>query len=157
MPYAKQINTQYSIFWFFTVLYAISFLLPVSQKLNYGFWACAWATMSMLEGPGLFIGGLANFVIAFILLNWLIEYLRKSPEPFPLFKKIINIFFILTGSSSVIIWLFIWDKDLYIGYYIWALSVIGMCISHFNYKNYRQHQYIKSKSSKDIIEHLIEE
>ena len=73
--------------------------------------------------------------------------------------QITNILFVFIGIISVGIWVFSWHKSLYIGYYAWAISVIGMATTHWRYEKLLDQQISakqKTKDRGDLIDHLVE-
>ena len=149
-----------NLLWLFFALYVIAYFLPVSKKVEYGYLAAFFATSSMFEGPGFFIGGLANFVIALLLLSWLIsstkKYQEKALHPF---IKAMHLLFIPIAIISVGIWPFIWNKTLLVGYYVWTISVVGMTLTHWKYRSMENQELIKKQAARDkgdLSSHLIE-
>ncbi len=149
-----------NLLWLFFVLYVLAYFLPVSEKVEYGYLAAYFATFSMLDGPGLFVGGLANFVIAFLLLSWLISSIKKYEEKtLHPFLKVMHLLFIPIAIISVGIWPFIWDRTLLVGYYVWTISTVGMTLTHWKYRTMANQELIAKQAARDagdLSSHLVE-
>ena len=163
MPYSSKITRYNNLFWFSLVIYMISYLLPASKESGEPFlgWVAAfWGTVSMLDSPSFFIGGLANFVVAIILISRFVFFIKqkkikKRPPAVQL-----NHLYVGIGAISVCMWLFIWKHPLYIGYYVWAISVISLSTFHrLHWANlslqYTVDQF--NENNKDLSDHLITE
>lgn len=152
-----------NLFSFFLLIYALSFFMPTtispsstSVQTLYGWEAAFWATVSMGDRLDYFIGGLANFIVLVILFLKTITHLEKTAL-LPYFMTTTNISFLLSilAVSSVGIWLFIWHKTLFFGYYSWAFSIIGLSCTNL-LQQYSQKLLSQRQQDKNIIEHLVE-
>ena len=140
---SQRLNTK-TFFIFFFMLFPISFFLPAynippsflltlkenSTKLSdipsllFGY-ECAWgAFFSMFSSPVAFLGTLANFAV---LTIWILYLLRISGE-MKLFRSILIVVVIV----SVLIWPVALRIGLLSGYYLWAISAIGISICYGN-------------------------
>ena len=152
-------------FAFFAFLYLFSFLIPATiapstvktTQFLYGWEAATWATLYMDNSILYFIGGLSNFIILLTFLFKIIAFFNKNRFPFP---SLLTTFFsqficISTTSISVGIWCFFEFKPLLVGYYLWAVSSILLCLIH-SQQLYIEKMLNQEPKEKKIIEHLIE-
>lgn len=137
-------------FAFFAFLYLFSFLIPATivpstvktTQFLYGWEAATWATLYMDNSILYFIGGLSNFIILLTFLFKIIAF----------FSQFICI---STTSISVGIWCVFEFKPLLVGYYLWAVSSILLCLIH-SQQLYIEKMLNQEPKEKKIIEHLIE-
>lgn len=160
----KRLRHYKSIFSFFVLLYALSYLMPATQGFKnegilYGYEAAFWATITMGDSLNSFIGGLSNFIILAILLFKGISALKKGIVPTFISSPITQFSSSIIATLSVGIWLIIWHEPLFFGYYVWAISVITLCWTNLLQQRLQKTLYDemqKDKPTPPQSEHLID-
>jgi hypothetical protein len=157
----KRLRVYKNIFSFFLLLYALSFLMPATKGFKnegtlYGYEAAFWATITMGDSLESFIGGLSNFISLLLLLFRVIIAFKKGIVPAFMTSSITQFSSSIIATISVGIWLIIWHKPLFFGYYVWAISVIIMCWTNLLQQRLQKTLYDKVQKDKPTIDHLIE-
>lgn len=130
--------------YFFTALYLLSFLIPCYNlkpildmtllgelesvknipEIMFGYHCFWWSTISISDSPVAFLGSLANFAVFTV---WLL-YSIKVAGTLKLLKNLLSVVIMV----SVLIWPVALRIGFLTGYYLWAISCIGIALSYGN-------------------------
>lgn len=143
--------------WFnrFFILYLLSYALPAvwfggvvssgSNELIWG-WGCAMmAFVYMFMIPLVFLGNISNLIVLVVLiLHWTKSIWLKRRS------QVVKFLLLTAMVISLFSWMS-WIGDLYVGYYLWVISCIGMLAAHL-FKDLPEEE----ETEMDMLEHLIE-
>lgn len=139
--------------WFliFTIAYFIAYALPSfwqgRGEFMFGVQCALFATYLMFGSLVTFVGNLSNIMVLIILI-------LKTVKSTSLIRSSNLVKAILIGITfiSVATWvLFMGIEPLHVGYYVWAVSCVGIVSS------YLFSPPIKLEFESDIMDHLIDE
>ncbi len=143
----KKLLTPKNWLFFLSILFIISFMLPsydldyiinltsIGNNENFGNIPrimygidCFWqSTLNMADSPVAFLGSLANFTI---ILIWIL-FLSGIEANLKILKNILTVITMV----SVLIWLVSLKIGFLPGYFLWAISAIGITLSFNSFNN----------------------
>jgi hypothetical protein len=144
-------------FYLFSGLYLISFFIPSYQVPSYVFtlyskylitgdyyseltgYECFLISLkTLVHSPIIIPGTLANFVV---VLCWMISMGNHTED-----YKIFNFLLRFTCIFSVLLWPVLLKEGFLTGYYLWAISSIGISVTYTNLNS------IKKNSEVDLLD-----